>query len=265
MHWTVKRSFKIFLDNYFDSSAAIKVLEIGSANVNGGLRELKLPNMDWTGVDLEPGPGVDVVVAVGQPTPFDSASFDLVVASSVFEHDIQFWNTFLEMSRVVKTTGVLLLTMPSQGNFHRYPLDAFRFYPDSGIALEKWAHSEGHHINLVESFTTRPENDIWADYVAIYSGAKRLPQKKLIGDLLEGENWIVGNSLIDSTYQELPYELRKIAELEAANISLTNQLRKANAKLGKRTRTKPQRNMKPLRILIKILKRIRALLKNLYH
>ncbi len=72
------------------------------------------------------------------------------------------------MVRVLTNDGVLLLIMPSNGQFHRYPLDAFRFYADSGIALSMWAAFSNVPINLVESFTTVPEVRAFADYVAIF-------------------------------------------------------------------------------------------------
>jgi hypothetical protein len=118
------------------------------------------------------------------------------------------------MARVTKPQGLLLLIMPSQGLFHRYPLDAFRFYPDAGIALEKWADSQGLATKLVESFTTKPENDIWADFVAIFSEMPNNFADNLIGQELMSENWIIQGELQTSTFQELPYELRKIKELE---------------------------------------------------
>jgi SAM-dependent methyltransferase len=255
MHWTVQRTFQVFLENYLKSTDPIKVLEIGSANVNGGLRDFKRPNMEWVGVDLESGPGVDLVVTVGAALPFEDSKFDLVLASSVFEHDIQFWNTFLEMVRVLTPTGTLLLIMPSQGTFHRYPLDAFRFYPDSGIALEKWACSQNYNIKLVESFTTTPERDVWADFVAVYFGSERGVQEEFIGDLIGAENWILGSTLVQSTYQELPFELRKITELESANISLINELEVVHTELHLLLDSKSWRITGPLRILNRKWKR----------
>jgi SAM-dependent methyltransferase len=231
MHWSVKRTFNLFIEQYLDSEEKISVLEIGSANVNGGLRDQALPNMNWVGVDLEFGPGVDYIVKVGQSLPFPNDSFDLVVASSVFEHDIQFWNTYLEMARVLKHDGFLLLIAPSQGNFHRYPLDAFRFYPDSGIALEKWGQFSSFPIHLVESFTTLPQNDIWADFVAIYSYNKVVSKDSLIGGMLEGENWVVGSELVASTYQEVPYEVRRIFELESANQELLISIKRISEEI----------------------------------
>lgn len=215
MHDSVKVTFNKFIENYLNPNRSLRVLEIGSLNVNGGLRDLKPDNFNWVGMDLVEGPGVDKVIDIGSTYPFENHTFDLVVASSVFEHDIEFWSTFLEMCRVVKPDGITLLIMPSQGTFHRYPLDAFRFYPDAGMALEKWANRNELQIKLIESFTTRPTQDVWADFVAIFSGrALKVEEVTLVGSELSGENWIVDGDLIQDTYQELPIEIRRIRELE---------------------------------------------------
>ena len=232
MHWSVNRTFEVFLEKYFPGNPKISILEVGSMNINGELRALKTSNMEWLGLDLELGPGVDQVIELGKRFPLDGRSFDLVVASSVFEHDIQFWNTFLEIIRSVNNTGIILLIVPSQGAYHRHPLDAFRFYPDAGIALSKWAEFSGLPIKLIESFTTKPENDMWADFVAIFTPNLNHSQSNYLGGSLNGENWIVENELISATFQEQPYELRRIKELEDRNIELSRRLLESKRGLG---------------------------------
>ena len=254
MHWSITRTFSQFLTSYV--SEDISVLEIGSANVNGGLRELKRPGMTWWGVDLDDAPGVDQVVQVGAPLPFENQSFDLVVASSVFEHDIQFWNTFLEMARVMKPGGTILITAPSQGYFHRHIFDAFRFYPDAGIALEKWAAHSGKSIKLIESFTTLPENSAWADYVAIFSDTPERYRKSHIGGLLKGENWIVEGELKQDTYREIPYDMRRISELEAANLQLAADLDRTRFHISALLNEKSWKITKQIRIILLYVKKI---------
>jgi SAM-dependent methyltransferase len=221
MHDSVKVTFIQFINNYMTSNDSVKVLEVGSLNVNGGLRDLKPDNFAWHGIDLVDGPGVDQKIDVAELYPFNDDTFDLVVASSVFEHDIEFWSSFLEMCRVLKQDGIILLIMPSQGTFHRYPLDAFRFYPDAGLALEKWANRNNSKVRLIESFTTLPTNEVWADFVAIFSGGiVEISESKYIGSQLGGENWIVDGNLVEHTYQELPIELRRLKQLENRIIEL---------------------------------------------
>jgi SAM-dependent methyltransferase len=144
------------------------ILEVGSQSVNGSLRDNALPTTRYTGVDIEEGEGVDIVVEPNKPLPVEDDSFDLVIASSVFEHDPFFWSTFLEMCRATKQGGYIYINAPSNGLVHRYPQDNWRFYPDAGRALAQWAVSQGMAITLVESFIAKREKDIWNDFVAVF-------------------------------------------------------------------------------------------------
>jgi SAM-dependent methyltransferase len=67
--------------------------------------------------------------------PFADGSVDVVLSSSCFEHSEFFWLLFLEILRVLRPEGLFYLNAPSNGPFHRYPVDCWRFYPDSGNAL----------------------------------------------------------------------------------------------------------------------------------
>jgi len=144
------------------------VLEVGSHSVNGSLRDNALPTTRYVGIDIEQGEGVDIVFSPGQPLPVENGTFDLVMASSVFEHDACFWMTFLEMCRATKEGGYIYVNAPSNGIVHRYPQDNWRFYPDSGKALVQWAVSQGQFVMLVESFIADREHDIWNDFVAVF-------------------------------------------------------------------------------------------------
>ncbi|MBS0481858.1 MAG: methyltransferase domain-containing protein [Proteobacteria bacterium] len=147
------------------------ILEIGSYDVNGSLRGHTGPDVNYVGVDFEPGPGVDIVVKPGAALPLEHGRFDLVIASSALEHDPAFWNTFLEMCRAAKAGGHIYINVPSNGVVHRYPLDCWRFYPDSGRALAAWARSQGLKVSLVESFVAMRQDDIWNDFVAVFRKA----------------------------------------------------------------------------------------------
>lgn len=167
MHLTALRTGKLAIENYAVHERA-RILEIGAYDVNGTLRQFAKPAMQYVGIDLEAGPGVDIVTVPDQPLPFADASFDLVMASSVFEHDSFFWRTFTEMARVTSPGGFIYINAPSNGTFHRYPEDHWRFYPDCGLALVRWAAIEGQPVELVESFVCEREVDVYNDFVAVF-------------------------------------------------------------------------------------------------
>ena len=83
-----------------------------------------------------------------------------------------FWLTFNECCRVLSKTGVIYVSAPSGGVYHPYSHDFWRFYPDTGIALEKWANRSGHGIRLLESFMDHwgPLTDArWTDFTGIFT------------------------------------------------------------------------------------------------
>ena len=169
MHKSAMHFGKRFIENYFVPGME-SVLEIGSYNVNGSLRSLKPIGSEWTGIDIEDGPGVDIVVASGSRLPFPDNHFDLVVASSVFEHDIAFWKTLSEMARVVKETGFIYISAPSNGLVHRYPLDCFRFYPDASQSFLEIIRDSVPGAVLAESFVAEQDDgQIWNDFVSIFA------------------------------------------------------------------------------------------------
>jgi hypothetical protein len=47
-------------------------------------------------------------------------------------------------------------------------VDCWRFYPDSGKALEKWAYRQGMQPALLESFISHQVVNPWSDFVAVF-------------------------------------------------------------------------------------------------
>ena len=168
MHESAMRIGAEFLNTSWKTGMR-RILEIGAMDVNGSLRIHTPQNAEWTGVDLEPGPGVDVVVEAGKPLPFQDDTFDLVLATSVLEHDPRFWETISEMARVANPNGLIYLNAPSGGVFHRYPLDHFRFYPDAGMAFLEIIRQQRPQAILRESFIANQDTAGFNDFVAVYA------------------------------------------------------------------------------------------------
>jgi predicted SAM-dependent methyltransferase len=169
MHDTAFRYGQIFYNAYISKTQNVQIIEIGSQNVNGGLRDIfQTPYTHFVGLDFIEGPGVDRVLDDPYRLPYDINTVDVLLCSSVLEHCEMFWVMFLEMVRVVKPGGLIYINVPSNGDFHRWPVDCWRFYPDSGKALEKWARHNGHDIVMMESFVGNQDQDIWNDFVVVF-------------------------------------------------------------------------------------------------
>jgi SAM-dependent methyltransferase len=165
-------NFKNFLDAYLGpasrSGRPVRIIEIGSQDVNGSLRSVLPANVEYIGVDFVPGKGVDVILKDPYCLPFEDESADFLVSSSCFEHSEMFWLLFLEIMRVTRPDGLFYLNSPANGEFHRYPVDCWRFYPDSGRALATWARRNGLNTCVLESYISTQYQDQWNDFVAIF-------------------------------------------------------------------------------------------------
>jgi SAM-dependent methyltransferase len=90
-----------------------RVLEIGSQNVNGTIRHF-FEDCDYTGIDVAPGPDVDIVCE-GQNYDAPDGSFDVVIACEVMEHNPYWAETTANMIRLCKPNGMVVVTCATLG------------------------------------------------------------------------------------------------------------------------------------------------------
>ena len=89
------------------------VLEVGSLDINGSVREL-FKNCRYVGVDLQLGPGVDLACQ-GQLVEFPTGHFDTVISAECMEHN-PFWReTIANMLRMTRAGGLVLLSCATTG------------------------------------------------------------------------------------------------------------------------------------------------------
>jgi SAM-dependent methyltransferase len=120
------------------------VLEVGSRIVNGSPRSLF--DGEYVGVDMQAGDGVDVVCRADR-LPFASGVFDTVVSTETLEHDPYFWKSVVEMARVLRPGGTLLVTARGIGYpHHDFPSDYWRFTVDAFLTLFDFAGLESLEV-----------------------------------------------------------------------------------------------------------------------
>jgi len=170
MHDTAMGLGQLFFELYWQDIVGRPrvIVEVGSQDVNGSLRAFAPAGSVYLGIDLEKGEGVDLVATEPSELPLVDESVDTVVSTSCFEHDAMFWLTFLEMVRVLAPGGLIYLNVPSNGKYHAMPEDCWRFYPDSGLALERWAKRMGRDVVLLESFLSERRTGEWNDCVLVF-------------------------------------------------------------------------------------------------
>ena len=171
-------------DSFLDKRDRVVVFEMGSADVNGGYREIFChPKIEYCGADLVDVKGVDLLLKSPYEIPLNDAFADVVISGQMLEHCARFWLSFQEMVRVLKPDGFLFVIAPSSGPVHRHPVDCYRFYPDAYQALadlagcflvDSWLDERGPWKDLVGVFAKRKLSK-WSGYTE----SSRVPYQQL--------------------------------------------------------------------------------------
>lgn len=91
-----------------------RVLEVGSLNINGSVREFFDLPIEYVGCDLGEGPGVDLV-CLGHELPFSDGYFDVAISCECFEHDRHWQKTFQKMIDLVRGGGLIVFSCATTG------------------------------------------------------------------------------------------------------------------------------------------------------
>lgn len=131
--------------------AKLDVLELGSLNVNGTVRDHFRGR--YVGVDIVDGPGVDFVASshIDPDVPHtwngERHNVDVVVCCEMLEHDSDPNATFATIADVLKPNGVALVTTRSEGFPLHHEPDYWRFTHDDVAAL---AYTAGLEVESIE-------------------------------------------------------------------------------------------------------------------
>lgn len=222
MHPSAMTNGRYFFECYgksFLNTTDTCVVDIGSQDVNGSLKDVCPPQFRYIGVDFVEGKNVDVIISDPYTLPFDSESIDILVSSSCFEHAEMFWLVFLEALRVLKPHGLMYINSPSRGGYHRWPVDCWRFFPDSGIALSNWAKRNGYNPCLLESYIEA--YGFWGDFVAVYakdaSFAKRYESRiiNMRNGFVNARQELLGDEIFNSPEVKLEENLTPCKQITA--------------------------------------------------
>ena len=144
-----------FVKERFSASAGKKILEVGSTNINGGIRHL-FEGSEYIGVDIVPYNGVDIVLADHYKFPFEDNTFDLAISTNTLEHCTRPWVTVQEMARVIKPGGIVVNICPWRFHVHKEgvpAMDCFRILEDGMRSIMEDAGLEVLEASMQEDDT----------------------------------------------------------------------------------------------------------------
>lgn len=153
------KALKTSHPEWFDG---VSVIEIGSLDINGTVRDFFPNPAYYLGVDVGPGPGVDVIDQ-GENLTYEDNQFDIAISAECFEHNPEWAATFANMHRMANTA--VIFTCASDG---RPEHGTTRTDPGSSPHTVQW----DYYRNLNES-DFRNEFDLdemFSDYGFTYNG-----------------------------------------------------------------------------------------------
>jgi hypothetical protein len=117
------------------------VLEIGSKRygeppISYDYRTLLPAGVPYTGIDAEPGLGVDRVVDMTADLPalreqLGDGQFNTIICLSVMEHVQDLISFTKNVDTLLGSGGMLILSVPFSWEIHAYPGDYWRFTPEA--------------------------------------------------------------------------------------------------------------------------------------
>lgn len=124
MNAAIKNWVQGVIEREWDRVMDARVLEIGSYNVNGSVREQFGEAETYVGVDIRPGPGVDHVIE-----RYESLGpFDVVICCEVLEHEPEPAALMDQIEGALKEGGMFIITTRGIGyGLHDAPEDYWRF------------------------------------------------------------------------------------------------------------------------------------------
>ena len=111
------------------------VLEVGARNINGTLRDVIQPLKPrlYIGIDIQDGPGVDLVLDVlDAPRVLRPGGFDVVLCAGTLGYIDDWGGALKAMMTLLRRGGVLLLTARGP-DFARHTLPASWRFSEAGL------------------------------------------------------------------------------------------------------------------------------------
>ncbi len=158
MHQSSFNKMSQLLEKYVPSN--VKVLDVGATNHIWNYKEAVLTNNDFY-MTLDWGIGADYIVNSYDWDHIPKNMFDVVITGQAFEHDKFFWKTTENIKNILSPGSIVIIIVPSCGHIHRYPVDCYRFYPDSAETFAEILNADILEVD----YNTESE---WGDLAMVF-------------------------------------------------------------------------------------------------
>jgi hypothetical protein len=151
------------------------VLEIGARARSAITRQHRIPpQLDYVGLDILPGPNVDVVGDAHELSRlFPDRRFVAAFSTSVFEHLAMPWKVALELNRILVPGGIVFTSTHQTWPIHEEPWDFWRyskyswptlFNAATGFEIVEAVHGEPARVHACRTSPvtrTLPDSPAW--------------------------------------------------------------------------------------------------------
>ena len=110
-----------------------KILDIGAGEIP--FKDF-YKDLDVTTCDIQNNTSgtIDHIIEVDNPLPFDDNSFEVIFLLDVLEHVKHDMKFLFECNRILKSNGIMVISVPFMYRFHEIPHD-YRRYTPSGLEV----------------------------------------------------------------------------------------------------------------------------------
>lgn len=112
-HHTQQEFVKKLSIDFPNNFSNIKMLEVGSLNINGTIRNY-FNNCTYVGVDVDKGKDVDLICG-GHLVDHEDNIYDTTGSCNCFEHNPYWVESFQNMYRMTKRNGLIFIAVPTTG------------------------------------------------------------------------------------------------------------------------------------------------------
>lgn len=174
-----------YFDNNLDEHAKGRLLDLGCGKVPlyAAYKDLVTENIcvDWANSFHETS-YLDIEHDLTEKLPFENDEFDTIIFSDVLEHIPVPEKLFLEVSRILRPHGKVIVSVPFYYWLHETPHDYYRY---TEYALRRFVEESEMRVVKLEAIGGAPEimADIFAKYV--------IDQPKVGGYLAIFSQWLM--------------------------------------------------------------------------